>query len=98
MPSPDGGRQIASTEYLLSAIRGFLGLLAAIGLFIVAYLIQTGLQAFFESAITIPTPLVAILNALQITVGLAIAAAVLLIAGLIIRLRASDEEEEEDRE
>ncbi len=87
---------MARTEYLLSAIRGLLGFVVAIELLIVAYLIQTGLQGFIESAPTIPTTFIPILNALQITVGLAIVAAALLITGMIVRLMASDEEEDSE--
>ncbi len=85
---------MARTEYLLSAIRGLLGFVVAIELLIVAYLIQTGLQAFIESTTTIPTTFIPILNALQITVGLAIVAAALLITGMVVRLMASDEQED----
>ena len=81
---------MARTEYILSAIRGLLGVVVAIELLVVAYLIQTGLQALIESATFMPTALIPILNALQITVALAIVAAVLLIAGLVVRLGASD--------
>ena len=78
------------TEYLLSAIRGLLGFIVAIELLVVAYLIQTGLQSLIESATTLPTTIIPFLNALQITVALAFAAAALLIAGMIIRLIASN--------
>ncbi len=81
---------MARTEYILSAIRGLLGFVVAIELLIVAYLIQTGLQAFTESSVVMPTALVPILNALQITVALTIVAAILLTVGLVVRVMASD--------
>lgn len=85
-----------SIEYSLSVIRGFLGFFVAIQLVVVAYLIQTGLQEFIQSAVSIPTTLIPILNALQITVGLALGAAFLLVIGLIVRLMAPDGEGEQN--
>ena len=73
---------MASAKYWLSAIRGLLGLVVAIQLLVVAYLIQTALQSFIMAGTTIPTTMIPLLNALQITVGLTFAAAFLLIAGL----------------
>ena len=78
----------SSTEYWLSAIRGLLGFVFAIQLIVIAYLIQTGLQGFIESVGSIPATFLPILNALQITVILAVASAILLVIGFIVRVMA----------